>query len=151
MVLAKPRSGITLFFQDFADGGAVLTDNGIVAWEAGGHLADLAKTDRVMVATGDERRPRRRTKRGGMELRIAQSGFRDAVHGWCRDDAAECARHAIALVVGHDEQNVRRALWRYHSRRPPRFGIYGAFLNHAAKRWRWRRKLFPADCCRCAG
>ena len=114
MVLAKPRSGIAVLLQDFADGGAVRADDGIVAREAGGHFADDAEADRVVVAAGDQRRPRRRAERGGVELRVAQSRLGDAVHRRCRDDAAKGARDAVALVVGHDEQHVRRAFGRHH-------------------------------------
>ena len=34
-----------------------------------------------------------------MELRVAQPGLGDAVHGGCRDDAAKSARHTVALIV----------------------------------------------------
>ena len=96
-----------------------------------------------MVATRDQRRARRRTKRGGVELGVAQSGVGDAIHRGRRDDTTEGARNAVALVVGHDEKDIGRALGRYDARRPPRRGIFGAFLDHAAKRHRWRRKLLP--------
>ena len=133
MVLAKPRGGVTVLFQDFADRGAVLADDGVITGEAGGHLADDAVADRVMIAASDQRRPRRRAERGGVELRVAQPRLGDAVHGWRRYDAAKCARDAVALIVGHDEQHVRRALWRHHPRRPIGLGICGAFLDHTAK------------------
>ena len=54
-------------------------------------LGDHAEADRVMVAAGDQRRARGRAERGGVELRVAQSGLRDAVHRRRRDDAAERA------------------------------------------------------------
>ena len=114
MVLAKPRGGITVLLQNFADGGALRTDDGIIAREARGHLADDAEADRVVVAAGDQRRARRRAERGGVELRVAQPRLGDAIHGRRRDDAAKGARHAVALIVGHDEQHVRRAFGRHH-------------------------------------
>ena len=97
-----------------ADRGALRADDGVVAGIAGGHFADDAVADRVVVAAGDQRGPRRRAKRGGVELRVAQPRLRDAIHRRCRDDTAEGARHAVALIVGHDEQHVRRALGRHH-------------------------------------
>src|SRR5262249_42048072 len=50
MVLAKPRSGITVLLQDFADGGTVLTDDGVITRKASGHLADDAVADGVAIA-----------------------------------------------------------------------------------------------------
>ena len=55
------------------------SDDGIVARIAGGQFADHAEAHRVMVAPGDERGTRRRTKRGGMKLRVAQPRLRDTI------------------------------------------------------------------------
>ena len=89
MVLAKPRSGVTVFLEDFANGSVFLTDHRVITRIAGRHFADDAITDRVVIAAGDERRPRRRAESGGMELRVAQPRFGDTVHGRRRDDTAE--------------------------------------------------------------
>ena len=120
-------------------------DDGIVARETRGQLRDHAEAHRMMVAAGDQRRPRGRAQRGGVELRVAQSRLGDAIQRGRRDDAAEGARNAVALVVGHDEQDVGRALGRHDARRPVRLGIHGAFLDHAAERQRRRRELFPVN------
>ena len=74
-----------------------------------------------------------------MELRVAQPRLGDAIQ-WGRDDAAEGARHAVALVVGHDEQHVGRALG--GTTVAIRLGIRGGFLDHAAELQR-RRGVFP--------
>jgi len=50
-----------------------------------------------------------------------------------------------ALVVGHDQQDVGRALGRHDTRRPLGFGILGAFLDYAAEFWRRRRELIAVD------
>ena len=71
---------------------------------------DHAEADRVVVAAGDQRRARRRAERGGMELRVAQARFREPIHRRRRDDAAKGAGDAVALIVGHDQQHVGRAL-----------------------------------------
>ena len=84
-------------------------DDGIVARETGGQLGDHAEAHRVMVAAGDQRRPRGRAQRGGVKLRVAQSRLGDAIHRRRRDDAAEGARYAVALVVGH--VGFIRVLW----------------------------------------
>ena len=50
MILAKPRRGVTVFFEDIADGGVLNTDDGIVARVTRGQFADHAGAHRVMVA-----------------------------------------------------------------------------------------------------
>src|SRR5580700_4381362 len=99
----------------------------------------------MVVAAGNERRARGRAKRRGVELRVAQPRLRDAVQVWCRNDAAESARHTVALVIGHDEQDVRCSFGWDDTRRPPRRGILGAVLNHAAKFRRRGWKLLSID------
>src|SRR5437870_13887291 len=99
----------------------------------------------MVVAYRDKRGTRGRTERGGMELRVAQTRFGDAIHRGRRDDATERARNAVALVVRHDEQNVGRAFGRYDARWPIRFGILDAFLDYPAKRQRRRWDLFTVD------
>src|SRR2546430_12531896 len=91
----------------------------------------------MMVAAGDQRGPRGRTQRGGMELGVAQPCFGDAVQRRRRNDPAESAGNAVALVIGHDEQDVRRALGRDDARWPVRLGVGGSFLYHAAE---WQRR-----------
>ena len=81
------------------------------------------EADGVVVAAGDQRRPRGRAERGRMELRVAQSHFRDAVHGGRRNDAAERAGDAVTLIVRHDQQDVGRTLRRNHRGRPLRLGF----------------------------
>ena len=96
-------------------------------------LGNDAKAHRVVVAAGDERRARGRAERGGVELRVAQSRLRDAIHGRRRDDAAKGAGDAVALIVGHDQQDVGRAFGRDHCRRPIGLGIFGVHVDHAAE------------------
>src|SRR5450631_1785901 len=98
-----------------------------------------------MVAAGDQRRSRRRAQRRGAELRVTQTRVCDAVQRRRRDNATEGTTHAVTLVVGHDEQHIGRALWRHHPRRPPRFGVLGALLDHSAEFRGWWRELFAVD------
>ncbi len=76
-----------------------------------------------MVTAGNQRRPSGRAKSRGVELRVTQSRLGDTIQGRRRDDAAKSARHAVALVVGHNEKDVGRALGRHDARRPVRLGI----------------------------
>src|SRR6266481_9486135 len=98
-----------------------------------------------MIAASDQRRPRGRAKSRGVELRVTQSRLGYAIHRGRRDYTAKGARHAVALVIGHDEQDVRRTLGRHDARRPVWLGIGGGFLDHAAERQRWWRDLFPVN------
>lgn len=59
-----------------------------------------------MVAPGDDRRPGRRAKRRRMELRVAQAVLRNAIERWGGNHATEGARHAVAGIVGHDQQDI---------------------------------------------
>ena len=145
MVLAEPRCGITVVLEDPADRRAILADDRVVAWKARRQLGDDAKAHRVVVASGDQRRPRGRAQGGGVEFRVAQPRLGDAVQRRGRYDAAKGAADAISLVVGHDEQNVGRALGRHNGWRPPRLGILGVLLDHAAEFRVWRRDLIALD------
>ena len=98
-----------------------------------------------MVAPGNQRGACRRAQRGGMNVVVAQTVIRDAIHRGRRDDAAEGARHAKSGVIGDDEQHVRRFLGRHDARRPPRFRLQGTVLDHAAEFRIGRRKLLTAD------
>src|ERR1051325_1045601 len=114
MIFAKPGGSITVLLQDFADTGAVLADDRVVTRKTGGHLADDAEAHRVMVATRDERRPCRRAECSGVELRVTQPRLGDAIHRGRGNNAAEGARYAVTLVIGHDEEHVRGTFGRDH-------------------------------------
>src|SRR5689334_12730355 len=80
-----------------------------------------------------------------MEICVTQSALRDAIHRRSRDEATKRARGAEPAVVGHDQQHVRRALWRDDAWRPPRFRVQGFLPDYAAERQWWRGKLFAID------
>ena len=145
VVLAEPGRRISIVPEDRTDGRLLDRDNGIIAGIARSDFADHAEADGVMIAAGDECRARRRAQRGRVEIRVAQAALGDAVHGGRRYDAAECARSAETLVIGHDQQNVGSALRRYDARRPPGRRLGGLLLDHAAKGRIGRRKLLAAD------
>src|SRR5262249_50618093 len=68
-----------------------------------------------------------------------------------RDDAAERAGDAVASIVSHDQQNVRRALGRHDARRPVGLGVRGIALELPFKFLRQRRKLISGNRRRRAG
>ena len=86
-----------------------------------------------------------------MKLRIAQPGLRDTVQGGRGNDTAKRARRAEAAIVGHDEQNICRIFRRHNGRRPPRFGLIGIILDHAAELGIGPLELFPGNRCCGAG
>ncbi len=145
VVLAEPRRGIAVVLEDLADGGVLQANDRVVTRIAGGEFADDTRTHGVVVAARDEGRAGRRAERRGVELGVAQAGLRNAIERGCRDHAAEGARHAIALVVRHDQQDVRGALGRHDPRRPPGRRLLGALLDHAAERRLPYGDLVPLD------
>ncbi len=145
VVLAEPGRGVAVVEQDAADGGLVLADDAVVAGEAGRLLRDHAEARRVVVASGDQRRARRRAQRGREDPVVTQAVVRDALHGRRRDDAAKGAGHAEAGIVGDDQQHVRRALGWHDARRPPGLRLQRVILDHAAELRVGRGKLLVAD------
>jgi len=87
VILAKPRCGIAVVLEDSTDGGVVWTDDRVIARKAGRQLGDYAEANGMMIATGDQRRPRRRAQSGGIEFRVAQSRFGDPVQRRGGNDA----------------------------------------------------------------
>ena len=98
-----------------------------------------------MVASGDDRRPGRRAKRGGMEIRVAQPLRGNAIHRGSGYDAAERTWCSETLVIRHDEQHVGRALRRYDARRPPWLRFRRLLFDYPAERRIGWRKLFARD------
>ena len=145
VVLAEPRRGIAVTLQDRTDGRILGADERVIARIARRELRDHTEAHRMVVAAGDERRARRRAERGGIELRVTESRLGDPVQGRRRDDATERAADAVALVVGHDEQDVGRTLGRHDARRPPGRRVHGAFFDHATEFRRRRRELIPLE------
>jgi hypothetical protein len=52
--------------------------------------------------------------------------------------------HPVALVVGHDEQDIGRPLGRHDPRWPVRRGILGAEVDGTAELRRRVREVFPS-------
>ena len=80
-----------------------------------------------------------------MKLGIAQSRLGDVLQRGRRNHTSEGARNAVALIVSHDEENVRRALGRHNPGRPPRLGISRLFSDHTPERHQRRRELVPFE------
>ena len=105
--LAERRRAVAVVPQDPRERHAVVGDERRVAGEAGRELADRAEADRVAVAAGQQRRPRRRAERGDVEAVVPH-----AVLGHPRvvrrvDRAPEGPGVAEAGIVDQDHQDVR--------------------------------------------
>ena len=85
-----------------------------VARCGGRDFGDAAHADRVMVAAGEQRLPRRRAQRGGVEARVLQPARGELLEVGRLARPAEGAGRAEADVVDEDDQHVGRALRRPH-------------------------------------
>ena len=103
MVLAEPRGAVAVLFQDLADGRALRPDDRVVARITCRKFANDTESDRVMIATSDQRRTGGRAKCSGMELSVAKTCFGECVHHRRRDNAAKCAGDTVTLVISHDK------------------------------------------------
>ena len=151
VVLAEPTGGVAVVLENAADSSLVLGNNAIVARKAGRLLRNHAEAGRVMVAAGDQRRAGGRTKRGRVHAGVAEPGLGHAIQGRRRNHAAKGGRHAVARVIGHDQQHVRRFFGRHDPRRPPCLRLHSSVLDHATESRVGRRQLLAADRGRSAG
>ena len=76
---------------------------------AGGTLGDAGHGVGVVIAPGQDARTRRRTKRRGVHIVVAQAVGGQAIQVRRGDGAAVAAQLPEAGVVQDDEQHVRRA------------------------------------------
>ena len=77
-----------------------------------GELRDVSHADAVVVAAGEERGTSWGTKRGGVELVVAQTALRHAIQGWCQNRTAEGTGRREAGIIGHNQQHIRGVFWR---------------------------------------
>ena len=143
VVLAEPGRRVAILLQDFADRRVLPPDDRVIPRIAGRLLSEYTESHAVVVAPGQQRGARGRAERGRVEVRIAQPRLRDPVERRRRDHTAEGARNAVALIVGHHQQDVRSPLRRHHPRRPERRRVLGIEADLAAEPRRCRRQIVP--------
>ena len=107
-------SGVAVALEDLRKRRRVLGGEAAVAGEAGRRLGHGTEGHGVMVAPGQEGRPRGRAQCGHVEVVVAEPTVREAGERGRVDGAAEGAGVAEAGVVDEHQQNVRRALRRFH-------------------------------------
>ncbi len=83
-----------------------------VARRAGGDLGDAAHAGGVVVAAGQQRLPRRRAERRGVEAVELQAARRQLLRGRRLAGAAEGAGGAESRVIDQDNQHIGRTLGR---------------------------------------
>ena len=120
-------------------------NDGVISWIAGGLLGKDTESHAVMVASGEQCRPRGRAERGGVEMRIPKPRLRNPVERRRWDDTAEGAGNAVALVVGHDQQDVWSPLGRHDAGRPKRLRLFGIEADLAAESRRRRRQVIAVN------
>jgi hypothetical protein len=149
MVLAIPGCVPTILLEDFGYRSAAFRHDGVVARVAGPELGDYACGAGVMVAASDERRPRWRTERSGVEHIVAQTGFRQFVESGSWNRPAEGGGSAETDVVGHNQQYVRRAFGRFNGLREIGLGFRGSAADVALERRFGFRQDFSGGCRQC--
>ena len=107
--LAEGGRPVAVVPQDFGHRRRGLRDHAGVAVPVDRAFGDRAVADALVIAPGEQRRPRRRADRRGVEGVVADALARQL--GECRRVhlAAERRRLAEADVVEQDDQHVRRA------------------------------------------
>src|SRR5262249_27385883 len=103
VILAKPRGVPTVLLEHLRHRPAALRHYRVVSGEPRPELRDHTRGARVMVASGDQRRTRRRAKCCGVESVKSQAGLRQLVERRCGYRPAECTARAEAHVIGQDE------------------------------------------------
>ena len=82
-------------------------------------VSDVADSGQVRVEAGQQRRPRRGAHGRHVEVRVPQAFGGEAVDVRRAQLRAEACEVAVAQVVDHHDDDVRRALRSLGARRPP--------------------------------
>jgi len=121
VILAKPGRHVAVPLEYSCNRRIILGHDGVIAGVASRQFRYGTHTHLVVVASGEQSRPRRRADRCGVEVGVSQSIVCNAIHRWCGNDATEGAGYSVARIVGHDQENVGSSLRRNQARRPVGF------------------------------
>ena len=117
--LADEVVAVAVRAQQLGECRDVGVDLAAVAGEPAVEVGEAAHADRVVVASRQQRRPRRRAHRGRVESGVPEPLGGEPVDRRCGDLGAVAAEVGEPDVVEHHEQHVG-ALRRHRRRRPPR-------------------------------
>src|SRR5262245_1983316 len=101
----------------------------------------------MMVAPGENARPRRRAERGGMHVCVEKAILRKLVDVGRIDRRAKATKLTVASVIEHNEQYVRRSWLGADGRRPCRRRLADG-ASHAAGKCCSRRVFLQFSFCR---
>ena len=138
--LAPRGCGVAVILEHLGRERAGPRDLSGIAVPVVGQLRELAVSDPVVIATGQQRRPSRRAHGRRMEPVVGNSFLDDAVHRRGLHFAAERRRKCRPRIVDENDQNVRR-VGRKPTRRHPL--LIDQLLHRApgdAGRGRWRER-----------
>src|SRR5580658_3728089 len=106
MPFAEGGGTVSVALQNLRDARRFSGPLTVIAGEASRHLRDHAGVDRVMIASGEERRTRRRAERCRMEAVVAQALVGQPLKRRRVGRAAERARLTETNVIKQDRQYV---------------------------------------------
>ena len=135
--LAPRARAVAVVLEHLGHQGAAARDLPGVAVPIVGQLGDLPVADLMVIAPGQQRRPRRRTHRGGVEPVVANAFRADPVHRRGTHLAAERRRQTRPGVVDQHDHDIRRILMQ--PRRSDALRV-GGLLQGAAGDARRRRR-----------
>ncbi len=107
VALAELRCRIAVHDQRLRERSAGVRPQRVVAGRRRRELGDDAHSDRVMVATGEERGSGRRAERRRVEAVVLETLSGETLGRRCAARTTECARSCEADVVQQDDKNVR--------------------------------------------
>src|SRR5262249_35843220 len=144
VVLAEESRAIAVLPNDLRNHRAASRNRSGVPWATTTELGDATGSRRMMIATSQQRRARRRTKSRRMETRILKSPRRQLVEIRSWYLATESSPLSEATIINQDNQNVRCTSRRFDHRNLRRRRVFGQLLDLASERRLWRRQDRPS-------
>ena len=134
--LAQHVVAIAVRAQHFGDGAGLAADLAAIAGIARIEVGEAADADGVMVASGQQRRPRGRAHRRRVEAGVAQAALGDGVDGRRGDRRAIAAEVGEADIVEQDHQDIggttaSNAKWPLGCFRPIGLGVLNSLADLA--------------------
>src|SRR5262245_27766967 len=99
-----------------------------------------------MITARDERRPRWRAERSGVEVVETDAGLSEAVHRRHRDGSAKGTGRAEASVIGQNEKDIRGVLRGRDLFGKVRSRVFGGAADLAFEGRVWSRQHFLGEC-----
>ena len=128
---------VSIVAEHFGERRRCSRDHTRVAVPIHGALGDGSRPDALMIASRQQRRPRRRANRCRVESVVADPLIGDAGQGWRMDRAAIGVGKAKANVIQQDDENIWRVLGQMaYLGAPMMNGVLQSGFGHARRRSR---------------